>query len=352
MVVCASTLEPADESCDGADNDCDGSTDETFAAAEQACETELLGGCKAGKLTCVDGLVVCQSIAPSIEESCDAIDNDCDGTVDEQFPTQGEPCDTRLEGVCASGETVCALGQLDCNQIRSQGIEECDGEDDDCDGRVDEDFPITGVESACTVGVGACASQSNLICRERENPNDILTGPGAVICDTRAGGATPELCDAVDNDCDGIIDEGYVDVGQPCTVGLGACENVGIRVCAGEQVACSVEPLQAGLELCGNQADDDCDGSTDEGYEDFNQSCQVGEGVCERNGVQICNGLNPSGPLVCSAQSGVPAETDAICDGRDSDCDGHRNQNPCHHKLHRFPQVLLIVRYRQADLKD
>ena len=47
VVVCASTLEPADESCDGADNDCDGSTDETFAAAEQACETELLGGCKA-----------------------------------------------------------------------------------------------------------------------------------------------------------------------------------------------------------------------------------------------------------------------------------------------------------------
>ena len=322
LIVCAPALTAVDEVCDGTDNDCDGNTDETFATAEQACETEQFGGCKPGKFSCVEGLVVCRSNSPSSDEVCDAVDNDCDGTTDESFPEQGESCDTALEGVCATGVQNCSSGLLGCNQTQAQGIEECDGEDDDCDGRTDEDFPITGLESVCTVGVGACASQSSFICRERENPNDILTGPDAVVCDTRAGSSTPELCDAADNDCDGNIDEGYVDIGQPCTVGVGACENTGMRVCASEQVICSVDPLPAGLELCANQVDDDCDGTLDEGYEDFNQTCLVGQGVCQREGVQICNGLNPSGPLICSAQSGVPAETDAVCDGRDSDCDG------------------------------
>ena len=70
----------------------------------------------------------------------------------------------------------------------------CDGRDNDCDGAVDEEYQAT----ATTCGVGQCAGNTGkLIC---------VGGSTQDTCDPLAG-ATPEICDALDNDCDGEIDD-------------------------------------------------------------------------------------------------------------------------------------------------
>jgi len=76
-------------------------------------------------------------------------------------------------------------------------IERCNQLDDDCDGMVDEAFPELG--GACSAGVGACASAGVLVCA----PDGTQS-----LCDAVPGSPTDEVCDGIDNDCNGVTDEG------------------------------------------------------------------------------------------------------------------------------------------------
>ena len=153
----------------------------------------------------------------------------------------------------------CPLGD-DCDEddnLTYEGApERCNTDDDDCDGLFDEDF--VGLGTPCSSGVGECTRTGIFVCDD-----DAL----GVICSADAGAGDAELCNDIDDDCDGLTDESFPSKGALCAVGEGACKVVDKFTCNAAEtgLACPVVALSPGLEVCDDLVDNDCDGVTDEG---------------------------------------------------------------------------------------
>ncbi|QDG53122.1 hypothetical protein FIV42_20965 [Persicimonas caeni] len=317
------------EICDGLDNDCDGQVDGPDADGAQPfyrdADADGFGDPATEIVACsapadyVANADDCDdsdaSTNPDAPEVCDGTaDNNCDQTVDENCPcTNGETreCGTD-EGICQTGTQTCTNGQWDteCRNSTGPANETCDGLDNDCDGQVDNGFTDKG--TSCTVGQGACESTGTYVCSQ--------DGSGTV-CDATPNSPGTEICDGIDNDCNGLTDDGFTNKGTSCTVGQGACESTGTYVCSqdGSGTVCDATPNSPGTEVC-DGVDNDCDGQIDNGFTNKGTSCTVGQGACENTGVYVCT-QDGSG-TECDAIPGSPATTDTCGDGIDNNCDG------------------------------
>lgn len=179
-------------------------------------------------------------------------------------------------------------------------IDDCS---DQCPGADDN---LIGV--SCSEGLGICHATGNYVC-------DI----DQLKCNADTPEPASEICNNLDDDCDGDIDEGF-GLGESCSIGVGACKNSGAYQCDQEgDSSCSAVPSSPSKEEC-NGLDDDCDGLIDEG--NVCSSCVPQAEICD--GLDNdCDGQTDNG-LECNTD--VDTEncqaTNEICDGVDNDCDG------------------------------
>ncbi len=248
------------EPCNGFDDDGDGRIDEgNDLGAPCAVGT---GECiRAGVRVCgPDAVAVCDAIpGPAGPEVCDGTDNDCDGQIDEDepdracYPAEADPA-TADRGQCRSGRSICAaIGQPPlCLDAVGPAPETCDGLDNDCDDAVDEDF---GLDGPCSVEQDGCLRSGRIAC-------EVATLDAVCLLDP----LPEEICNDLDDDCDGIVDEGIIEAcydAPPETEGVGLCR-AGTRTCKnGTFLPCAGAVLPA-EELPASGADEDCDGTADE----------------------------------------------------------------------------------------
>ncbi|RYZ03212.1 MAG: hypothetical protein EOO73_28415 [Myxococcales bacterium] len=251
VLVCIPGKTPTAEVCDGKDNDCNGTPDDGF---ELDTNTENCGACGnscVGKLPhafgkCVNSACVidlCETdygdydktkagcelcpVTPVRPESCNGKDDDCNGVVD--------------DGTLTPPATGASAGVNSFCKQRS--------------GTLCDNVPIR-----CDKAAGGW------VC---DYPEHVETAAGKVVI-------TESLCDGWDGNCDGQKDEAFLDLGKTCNDGkLGVCLDFGKIACSptdATKTFCNISlppnPPASSAEVC-NGLDDDCDGDIDEGTDEM-----------------------------------------------------------------------------------
>ncbi|AEE52691.1 MopE-related protein [Haliscomenobacter hydrossis] len=380
----------ATEICDGIDNNCDGTTDEGglityYADADQ----DGFG----------DPSVSQQACSPPsgyVSNNTDCDDNDAlekpgqiwYADVDNDGYSSGTTLTQCLRpvGYKAASELTAPSG--DCNDnnpaVKPGATEICDGIDNNCDGTTDEGGLITYYADADQDGFGdpsvsqqACSPPSGYVTNNTDcDDNDALEKPGQIWyadvdndgyssgttltqclrpvgykaaseltapsgdCNDNNPAVKPgatEICDGIDNNCNGSTDEGgstryYYDLdgdgyGEAVAF-IDACAPSGLYTAtvAGDCIANDADINPGATEICDGK-DNDCNGQIDEGLSTRYYYDLDGDGYGEA--VAFIDACTPSG-LYTATVAGDCIADDAdiypgateICDGKDNDCNG------------------------------
>ena len=306
------------EVCDGRDNNCDGNVDEerllTFWPDSDGDTFGDPAGAPVMGCTAPPGYAVndrdCDDTAtgvnPSVSERCDAagVDENCDGVTPPCPCFIGETRPCTLPGICAIGTEACVDGEWASSCSIAPVTETCNGLDDDCDGAEDEGLKVVCYVDADNDGYAAPGARRADACPDPSRPG--LLGcpnftthrapmdPSLDCADgdpTRRPGAS-ELCNAIDDDCDGIVDETlrvacfadvdndtYAPASSTMTMECPVSERVAVGGCplgttnrapgSGstdcDDMASARRPGATEVCTSGASVDDDCDGMVDEG---------------------------------------------------------------------------------------
>ncbi|HVV15681.1 MAG TPA: MopE-related protein [Polyangia bacterium] len=290
---------PPSEICNGKDDNCNGLIDEGVSNACISCTAGNTnpdcGGFSYNPNDPNDAENKLGAAAHHCAvESCNCKDDNCNGKVDEGLPTNacGGPCG------CAVPPDI------------------CNGLDDNCDGAIDNgNYPTGPVGTKCNNGLkGACNRDGLLICSASGTDT---------VCSAPVITPQSEVCNGIDDNCDGQVDEGTLPgVGEKCGNGLGACQ-AGTIVCKAGKLVCNVTSMPQ-PEVC-NGIDDDCDGIVDDGnFPQTGTPClcpglsqsQVGVGICQAGKLKCMGALG----FVCTGC--VLPTGGEVCNGKDNNCDG------------------------------
>ncbi len=353
----------ATELCDGVDNNCDGTVDENTAADVTTWYADVDGdgtgdptttytscsapaGFIADSSDCDDSN---SAVNPSATEVCDGIDNNCDGAIDETGASGGSTWYTDADGDTygdpASPVTACTQpsgtvsDDTDCDDTQSLShpgaTEFCDGKDNDCNGLVDDGATDFSTFYADADGDGFGTAETS---------ESACTAPAGFVsdssdCDDTAAAVNPaatEVCNGVDDDCDGTVDVGAVDMitwyqdgdsdGYGGVFTEASCEQPAGYVNNSDDCDDANAAAYPGNPETCDGVDNDCNGTVDDNATDATTYYQDSDGDTHGNAAATLASCSiPAGYVSssddCNDASNVsfPGAPE-ICDGLDNNC--------------------------------